>query len=126
MPLDKNKIRELLADQYSDKSIHSIEAVQFQLAQTSDAPAGQSVVNGLFIGDLAIVPVGSAIAGTLTVAINNSVSTQNIERVVMDGLPAAELKGIAFDNLAPAYVGTDAAGTKICSLLFSGYKVAFS
>ena len=121
----KNEIRELLADHYSAKRIVVIEAVQFQLAQKSDLVAGKTIANGLYVGDLSLVPVGGAFTGSLTVAVNNSVTVENIERVVKETHPAVELKGITFDSLTPTYAGTDVAGTKICSLIFTGYKITF-
>lgn len=122
---EKHLVRELLADQYPAKKVANIEAIQFQLAQKSDLVTGKSVANGLFIGNLGIVQTGSAYAGTLTLAINNSVSTENIERVVKESQASLEMKGITFDALTPTYAGADAAGTKICSLIFTGYKVTF-
>ena len=123
---EKNQIRELLSDQHPDRKVSKIEAVQFQLAQKSDAVAGQSIANGLFVGNLSVVPVGSAFSGFLSLAINNTVAAQNIERVVKDGQQVVEMKGVAFDSLTPTYSGADAAGTKICSLIFTGHKVTFN
>lgn len=123
--INEQFIKHLIDAAYPGKRIKFIEAVQFQNEQKSDAVVSKSIANGLYIGDLLILPVGSAFAGSLTLAVANSVKAENIQRIVKDGQPAFEMKGVAFDGLTPTYAGTDAAGTKICNTVFAGYKVTF-
>jgi hypothetical protein len=119
-------VRHLIDAAYPGKKIKFLEAAQFQVPQAVGTLVSKSISNGLFVGTLAIVNNGAAYAGSLSLAINNSIASENIEKVVKETLPATEVKGLAFDALTPTYAGTDAAGTKLCNLVFIGYKVSFA
>jgi hypothetical protein len=121
--MQKDFVRELLADQYPAQKIANITAEQFQLAQVVGTIQNKSEAKTLYIGKLAIANEGVAYTGSLSIEANNTLKPESIQHIIKDGQAALELDGLVFSTLTTTYTGTDVPGTRLSNLIFSGYKV---